>query len=103
MYYDPYQAEKLAQDLMRDRIVSCKPFNQKSLREKSDKHLFDLIRDKDIIHDGNVILTEHIQNAHLQNKGGTKMRIVKGSQSSKKIDAVIALSMAAYMAKDLRV
>jgi len=102
LYYDPYQAEKLAQDLTRERIVACKPFSQQSLRNKADKHLLDLIRDRDIIHNGNETLTEHIQNAHLQNKGENKMRIVKGSQSSKKIDAAVALSMAAYGVKDLR-
>lgn len=99
--YDPYQAEKLAQDLETDRVVDCIAFDQFSLREKSDKYLLDLIKNAEIIHDGNEELSSHIKNADVQHKGENKLRLIKRTQS-KKIDAAVALSMAAYTAKDYR-
>ena len=99
--YDPFQAEKLAEDLVKDRIVHCEPFSQQTERQKSDKYLLDLIQEKRIIHDGNATLAEHIKNANVQLKGDNKMRLIKRNESQK-IDAAVALSMAAYTTKKYR-
>lgn len=99
--YDPYQAEKLAEDLTLNRIVNCEPFNQGAPRERADKYLYDIIRDQEIIHDGNTTLSHHIKNANAHHKGNNKIRLVKRNNSLK-IDAAVALSMAAYTVKDFR-
>lgn len=100
--YDPYQAEKLAEDMMTERVCYWESFSQQSEREKSDSYLYSLIRDDEIFHNGNSELTQHIQNADAQHKGENKLRIVKRSQSLK-IDLAVALSMAAYTVKDYNI
>lgn len=101
LHYDPHQAEKLAEDLERERIINCEPFSQLSLRTKADKYLQDIIREQEIIHSDHPVLTQHIYNAQAQQKGENKLRMVK-SNDTKKIDAAVALAMAAYSIKDYR-
>jgi len=95
VFYDPYQAEKLAEDMLYKEKINFEAFSQQSLRLKADKYLHDLIRSKEILHNGDRTLTQHIKNANAESKGENKLRIVKSSQSSK-VDAAVALSMACY-------
>lgn len=100
--YDPYQAEKLAEDMVRNRICNWESFSQLAEREKADSYLYRLIRDRDIIHADNSELTQHIKNADAQHKGENRLRIVKRSQSLK-VDLAVALSMAVYTVKDYNI
>lgn len=94
--YDPYQLHKLMTDLGRDGVVWCRPFNQTAERAKADKQLYDLIRNRRIKHPGIPDLDQHIKNAAAKHAPDedTRLRIIKKTQSGK-IDAAVALSMAA--------
>lgn len=98
--YDPYQLHYFAQRL--SDVVWCDPFNQNALRLESDAQLRTLIVQRLINHDGgSTTLREHIQNADAKiDETGHKLRIVKRA-SHLKIDAAVALSMAAYRALEL--
>lgn len=93
--YDPYQLHKLMTDLSREGIAWCRPFNQAAERSRSDKQLYDLIRDRRIVHPGLPDLNEHIHNAAAKHAPDedTRLRIIKKAQAMK-IDAAVALSMA---------
>ena len=118
--YDPYQLHDMATRLKTgiyvdrdgnivDKSQSIKKirvnmveFNQAGDRLKADKQLYDKIKDRRIVHNGNPDLTEHIKNANAKKdttSGGTdegrKLRIVKRSPSLK-IDLAVSLSMASY-------
>ena len=95
--YDPYQLEHFTSRLMAENVVWCKPFNQGPSRAVADKKLYDIIRNREIIHDGNQALTTHILNADSTAEDSEKMRLVKRNESSK-IDLAVALSMAASTA-----
>jgi phage terminase large subunit-like protein len=88
--YDPYQMASMAQR-MSDNVF-WKPFLQGAQRLIADKRLYDMIRDRKIQHTGQPILRQHLINADRKPEED-KLRIVKRVQS-KKIDAVVALSMA---------
>jgi hypothetical protein len=98
--YDPYQLHYLAQRLT--DVVWCDPFNQNAMRLESDAQLRTLIIQRGIGHDGSMTtLREHLLNADAKiDDTGHKLRIVK-RQSHLKIDAAVALSMAAYRALEL--
>lgn len=93
--YDPYQAHYLAQRLS-DKVW-CEPFNQQSRRLEADAALRQLIISRRLFHNGDHdVLRQHIMNANAKvDETGHKLRIVK-RDSSKKIDAVVALSMACH-------
>lgn len=95
--YDAYQLHKMMTDLTRDGIAWCKPFSQAGDRNKADKQLYDMIRDRMIEHDGDSDFEDHIKNcaAKTSKDEDTKLRIVKKSQSGK-IDLAICLSMATF-------
>ena len=63
-------------------------------RNKADKTLYDLIRDRGLAHCGPGEIRAHILNANVEVTGDSRMRIVK-RVSRLKVDLVIALSMAA--------
>lgn len=95
--YDSYQLHYLMSELRNQRVAWCQPFNQGMDRNKADKALYDLIRDRQMHHDGTSDdMRDHILNAAAQMapKEDTKLRIVKKDADSK-IDLVVALSMAA--------
>jgi phage terminase large subunit-like protein len=83
-------------------VVWCDPFNQNAMRLESDAQLRTLIIQRGIGHDGSMTtLREHLMNADAKiDDTGHKLRIVK-RQSHLKIDAAVALSMAAYRALEL--
>lgn len=91
--YDPYQAHYLAQRL--SDTVWCEPFSQAGDRLEADRQLLDLIVQRRISHGGDATLRQHLANADRKlDSDGRRLRIVKRSQD-KKIDAAVALSMAA--------
>jgi len=98
--YDPYQLHYLAQRL--SDVVWCKAFLQTNDRLASDAQLRALIVQRRIVHDGtHTILRQHLGNADAKvDESGHKLRIVKRTASGK-IDAAVALSMAAYRALEL--
>jgi len=92
--YDPTQLHYLASRLKKKQITNIKPFTQGLDRLKSDKQLQDLIMSRRLTHDGNPLLKQHIDNANIKKAGEDGIRLVKRSNSLK-IDAAVALSMAA--------
>ena len=93
--YDVYQLKQMMQTL--GRIVWCVEFSQGSDRLVADKKLLDMIQMRKIVHDGDVTLRAHINNADREIHGEGKMRIVKRT-GSLKVDAAVALSMCAARA-----
>jgi phage terminase large subunit-like protein len=82
--------------LQRDGVVKTRPFPQGADRLEADKQLLDLVVQRRLFHDGNAMLREHVDNADKKVDAETrKLRIVK-REESKKIDAVVCLSMSAY-------
>lgn len=97
--YDPYQTHDLAMRLR--GVVWCFEFTQGAPRLEADKQLFDCIRDRRIMHNGNVELTEGVKNANSKSEGDVdKLRIVKRA-AHLKIDPCVALSMANSEARRL--
>lgn len=93
--YDPYQLHDMAQRLY-GRVGFFKAFAQGQDRLIADKQLYDLIRDGLLRQTGDPTLAEHIGNANAKVEG-ERLRIVKRSEKMK-IDAAVALSMAANRA-----
>lgn len=94
--YDPYQLHSTASRLRQELNVRFKPFSQAGDRLIADKQLYDLIRDRRIVHSREPELREHITNADAA-KDGDKLRIVKRADHLK-IDLAVALSMASARA-----
>lgn len=97
--YDPYQMHGTMQEIMREAIAWVKPFSQAGDREKSDKQLYDLIRDRKIGHNDQ-FADKFIENCAAHVMGSTttggkieRMRIVKKGKDAP-VDPVVALSMA---------
>lgn len=94
--YDAYQLHGLMTDLTIEGVAWCKSFSQGGDRNKADKQLYDLVRDRALEHYGDLDMREHLKNAgSKQSKDeDTKFRIIKRTQDGK-IDYVVANSMAA--------
>ncbi len=92
--YDPYQLHDMAMRLKNAQIANFQPFSQQKDRLQSDKQLQDLIMSRRIAHDGNPLLSKHIDNANIKKYGEDGIRIVKRAPSQK-VDGAVALSMAA--------
>lgn len=90
--YDEYQLHDFVTRVKRKMGVWCEKFDQGARRAVADKQLYDMVRDKRIIHDGHADLTLHIKQAN-QKAEGDKLRLVKRTDAQK-IDAAVALSMA---------
>ena len=95
--YDAFQLHSLMTDLRIDGIAWCRPFAQGGDRNRADKQLYDLIRDRRISHYGDPDMFEHLKNAGAKSskEEDTRFRIVKKTTKGK-IDYVVAMSMAAY-------
>ena len=87
----------MATRLKKRGIANFREFNQSKDRLVADKQLQDLIMSRRIAHDGNPMLRQHIDNANIKKGGVDGVRIVKRSPSLK-VDAAVALSMAASRA-----
>lgn len=73
----------------------CEPFPQGAARLECDKGLFDLITQRNIVHDGDEELKAHIKNANKKiDDESRKLRIVKRTYALK-IDLCVALAMGA--------
>lgn len=96
--YDPYQLHHLCTSLQVAGVGFFLPFNQGAERLTADKQLFDVIRDRRIIHSGEHDLTEHIRNANRKDDDESrKLRIIKRNAQSK-IDLAVCLSTATNLA-----
>lgn len=91
--YDPYQLHDMATRLKNQGLANFKEFGQMKPRLMADKQLQDLIMSRRIMHDGNPLLRQHIDNANIKKHGEDGIRLIKRS-TSLKIDAGVALSMA---------
>jgi phage terminase large subunit-like protein len=101
--YDPNKIEHMMQRLRAEGMAWCKSFPQGQKRLIADKRLHDIIRDREIVHQGEPDLIAHIKNANVNLTGDDdKLRIVKRSEDLK-VDAVVALSMACYEALRLNI
>lgn len=93
--YDAHQLVSMMQRLRNDEFVNARKFPQQEDRLLSDKRLYDMIRARAIHHSGEPDLAEHMGNAAAEiDKHDSKLRIVK-RDNDRKIDSVVALSMAA--------
>ena len=95
--YDSWQLHNLTDELRQEAIGWFNAFSQGSDRAIADKQLYDLIRERRIVHDGNPDLREHILNADRSSTDNGKLRLVK-RHPDKKIDIAVSLSMSAYEA-----
>ncbi len=99
--YDAYQLHQPMTRLRHENVVWVKDFSQMQLREKADKQLYDLIRERRIHHFGKAQpgLRQHILNANVKLTGpdGERMRLQK-RRADAPIDLAVALSMAAHEA-----
>ncbi len=94
--YDPMQMHLFCSKLADENLAWFKEFPQGQKRLVADKTLYDLIRDRRIMHDGNAALTEHVLNANAA-QDEAKLRLVKKSKGAK-IDLAVALAMACHAA-----
>lgn len=96
--YDPYQLHNLCTNLMLDGVGLFEEIKQGEPRLEADKQLFDVIRERRIIHDNDPDLTAHIKNANRhEDPQSHQLRIVKRANHLK-IDLAVSLSMATYKA-----
>jgi len=95
--FDHWQMHKMATDQVKDYVAHWREFSQQGERLEADVQLYQLIRAREIVHDGtHGELTQHIANANskMSKEEETRLRIVKSKRG--KIDACVALSMAAH-------
>jgi phage terminase large subunit-like protein len=83
--------------MRREGVAHFREFSQQNERLKSDKQLQTMIMARQISHDGNPLLRQHIDNANAKKYGDgssneSSIRIVKRSDSLK-IDAAVSVSM----------
>lgn len=97
--YDKFQLHDMMNRLRHKIGVNCRSFKQGDERAIADKQLYDLAKERRILHDGNADLTAHISNANKKPEGD-RIRIVKRQQSMK-IDLAVCASMAAHRALKL--
>jgi phage terminase large subunit-like protein len=94
--YDAHQLVNMMQRLTKDRVAWCKAFGQQGERLESDKQLYDLIMGRRLAHNGEADLRAHVIGAAAKvDTEDSKLRIVKQT-AARKIDAAVALSMAAH-------
>ena len=98
--YDPFQLHAIATDLERAGITMIE-MPQTSARTAADQALYDAIIGRRVAHYGDPTLTDHLMSAvAVHSPRGA--RIAK-ERTSAKIDAAVALSMAAYTTVETRV
>ena len=98
--YDEYQmhnfmSEYKKQTEYRHRKSFFYAFPQTQERLKSDTDLLRRIRQGQLLHSGNQTVRQHIKNADGKASGDKAIRIVK-RHPKKKIDAIVAISMASW-------
>jgi hypothetical protein len=98
--YDPYQLEDMMGRMRRELMAHVYAFNQGTPRLIGDKGFRDSIQKRQVKHNGDPELEEHVLNANATVEGD-HLRIIKRSESLK-IDAAVATSMALARAKYYR-
>lgn len=98
--YDEYQMHNFMTEYQKTSQHRYKedffyPFPQGAERVRADTALLNRIRHEQILHSGNATVRQHIQNADGKAVGESAIRIVK-RDNTRHIDAVVALSMAAW-------
>jgi len=96
--YDPYQLHKMCTDMRMEGLAPFQEFSQSGRRLKSDKQFFDMVVHRQLFHDGDETLRQHVQNSASTasvNGKSTNMRIMK-KIASKPVDATIASAMAIH-------
>ncbi len=96
--YDEYQLHDFCTRLANEHLAYFEPFNQGADRLIADKQLYDIVKNGQIVHDGDADLREHVRNANRTDEDADKLRIVKRAPHLK-IDLCVALSMACAIAK----
>jgi len=94
--YDSYQLHDWVTQRRKTTTAWYREFSQGGDRLEADKALYDIIRDRRLHHTGSEQLRQHVQNANSKTEANqdSKLRIVKKG-ATRRIDAVVALSMAA--------
>lgn len=101
--YDEYQLHDMMTRLRRDGLGWFKPFSQTSTRAIADKLLYDSIQTRNVIHSGDAILRDAIDNADKKpDKEEKRLRLVKRAPHLR-IDPIVCLSMATYEALRLNI
>jgi phage terminase large subunit-like protein len=91
--YDPMLLGQMIRRLKQKPVTVYTPFPQGAARLEADKQLLDAILQRQIAHDGNEDLRQHISNADRKlDDEGRRLRIVKRDYKLK-IDLAVALSM----------
>lgn len=99
--YDPYQLHDLMTRWSKDHPhIEFYPFPQTGERLQADTALVGRVNQGTLTHTGNSVLRQHVQNADGKPSGDKAIRIVK-RENNKPVDAVVALSMAAWKASEL--
>lgn len=96
--FDPFQLHDFCTRLKNEHLCHFEEFGQGTPRLIADKQLYDVIKNVQIVHDGNAELHDHIRNANRTDEDKDKLRIVKRA-AHLKIDLAVALSMACSIAK----
>lgn len=101
-YYDPYQMHQVAVNL-RKKKIPCKEFNQGTERLLADTFLRSLFKKRLIDCYPSPTLGAHLRAAKGKEGDNEQVRIIKGKLSSSgKVDAAVALSMAAWKASRMQ-
>jgi phage terminase large subunit-like protein len=98
--YDEFQLHHLMQQMRTGKRILCRDFSQRSGRLKADKQCYDMIVAKDIEHQGDRGLREHVDNAQKKSTDERTMRFVALDERHP-IDALVALSMASWQVTHL--
>lgn len=110
--YDPYQMAKLVQDYRKDGFGWFDPFTQNTARGIADKQLYDMVMHRQLTWNrtttigdvGSPGIEDDTLYQHIRQAGavisGRQRRLEKLSPEAK-IDAAVALSMAAYKCMEL--
>lgn len=96
--YDEFQLHDFCTRLGNEHLAYFEAFGQGAPRLVADKQLYDIIKNGQIVHDGQVDLHDHIRNANRTDEDADKLRIVKRAPHLK-IDLAVALSMACAIAR----
>jgi phage terminase large subunit-like protein len=99
--YDEYQLHDVMTTLKNEQPgTDFEAFDQGALRLEADTMLVQRIKQEKLHHRGDAAMREHVDNADSKASGDKKIRIIK-RDNNKKIDAVVALSMAVHKAFEL--
>ncbi len=98
VYFDPYQMAAIAEMCGRAGAPMVE-FPQTARRTQADSHLHQLLWGGNLAHYGDEHLAEHVTNA-VAKQGDRGLRLIKQA-SAAKIDAAVALSMAALGAVEV--